>query len=130
MQLWMSSEMQANIADAYRASRKEIEKEVNLFIKDKDYGVGIEKWSYIAIIMEEESDDYGEIIKYHKNRKDFEFRLKIPHNEFLLADSSKQKKLIYESLMKSVILMEKKTPATFKYNEFKEDLINFIKGRI
>jgi hypothetical protein len=107
MKLWMSGEIQADVADAYREARKIVEVEVNRVLGE----ISVEEakeWAFIAIILDEESSTYGEIVKKKKSSRgtELEFRLKIPHAKFLAASPGERISLIYKALSRSVSLME------------------------
>lgn len=104
MKLWMSGEIQADIADAYRQARKIVEVEFNRLLAEVSLAESKE-WAFIAIIREEDSPDYGEVVKKSPKDKGFEFRLKIPHAEFLAASSTEKTGLIFKALSRSVDLM-------------------------
>jgi hypothetical protein len=105
MKLWMSGEIQADVADAYRHARKTVETEVNRLLAEVSLAEKAKEWAFIAIIREEESPDYDEVVKKSPKGKGFEFRLKIPHAQFLAATPSERVGLILKALSRSVDLM-------------------------
>jgi len=60
---------------------------------------------FIAIIREEDSPDFDEVVKKSAQGKELEFRLKIPHAEFLAASPADRIGLIFKALSLSVDLM-------------------------
>ena len=122
MELWMSGEIQHDVAEAYRKARNLIEDTVNESIKDNDYGEGLRRWSYIAIIRAEDSEDYGEVKKYWKKRKEAEFRLKIDHAAFLSADMAHHIRLISQSLLSCIRMMPEIGVTNFNFDRFNEDV--------
>lgn len=102
MKLWMSGEIQADIADIYRETRKSVEAEVNRLLSGISLPGTAEKWAVIAIIRAEDYPDYDEIVKKSSGGKVLEFRLKIPHAEFLLASPRQRTRLLFEVLLRSV----------------------------
>src|SRR4030042_1145061 len=105
MELWVSGEIQGDIGDRYRAARKLVKTAMNSCIKDRDYGEGLKKWYYIAIILDFEDEAYGEVAKYSKRKKEVEFRLKIDHDAFLSAHTAGQVRLVSQSLLRSLRMM-------------------------
>jgi hypothetical protein len=101
----MSGEIQADIADAYRQARKIVEAEVNRLLAEVSFLEKAKEWAFIAIIREEDSSDYNEVVKKLAQGKEFEFRLKIPHAEFLAATPEERVSLIFKALARSVDLM-------------------------
>ena len=105
MKIWMSEEIQSDVADAYGKARKLVETAVNECIKDNDYGEGLKMWFDIAIVRTEDSPLYGEIAKYRKRLKEVEFRLKIDHAAFPSGNGADHVRLISESLLRSLKMM-------------------------
>jgi hypothetical protein len=69
-------------------------------------GWKVEQWAFIAIIRDEDSPDYGEIVKKSSRGKVLEFRLMIPHAEFLASRPRQKISLIFKALSRSVLMME------------------------
>jgi hypothetical protein len=105
MKLWMSAEMQADVADAYRETRKAIESEVNHLLEGIPVDDAADEWAFIAIIRTEDHPDYGEIVKRSSRGRVLEFRLKISHAEFLAATQTNRIRQVLQELSRSVKLM-------------------------
>jgi hypothetical protein len=101
----MSGEIEADIADAYRQARKKVESEVNRLLAEVSIAEKAKEWAFIAIIRKDDSPDYGEVVKKSSQGKEFEFRLKIPHAQFLAANPGQRVGLIFKALSRSVDLM-------------------------
>lgn len=106
MLLWMSAEMMDDVADAYRACRKEIEGKVNLLLVESNLLLGVEKWAFIAIIREVDSPDFVEVVKRGGKGKVLEFRLKIPYVDFRDGSGAQRVSLIFDALLRSAELMK------------------------
>ncbi len=120
--LWMSGEIQSDIADAYRSVRKDIEAAVNDALRPGDYGKGLDKWVVIAIIREEDHPDFDEIKKYRAKERKFESRLKVSHGAFKAADAMGRCKLIIEMLLRSVADMRKIGVRNIDYAQIEDDV--------
>jgi hypothetical protein len=107
MKLWMSAEIQADVSDAYREARKAVQEEVNHLLEGVSLAEKAEEWAFIAIILNEQSSGYKEIAKRSEKGKTLEFRLKIPHSDFLAASPSQRIGLVFDALSRSIALMEK-----------------------
>lgn len=101
----MSAEIQRDVYDDYRQARQVIEREINNCIGKKDYGKGLKKWAYIAIIRARDSDDYDEVAEYSKNKGIVEFRLKLNHDAFLKGTPTDRVRLLSDSLIRSLEMM-------------------------
>ena len=71
MKLWMTSEVQIDVADKLRALRNEIEEVVNERIKDKSYGEGLVEWAHFFVIMLDDTF-YDDVVKHWVKRKEYE----------------------------------------------------------
>src|SRR5215813_3084789 len=107
MKLWMSGEIEAAVADAYKDARNLVETEVNQFLGEFFIEDKANEWAFIAIIREEHNSGYEEVVKRSSRGKTLEFRLKIPHSEFLSSSPARRIQLIFTGLRRSVTLMEK-----------------------
>ena len=105
MKLWISGEITADVADAYRAARKQVEQSVNEALKSMALRTEMLKWAFIAIIRRDDHPDYREFTKRHLDRKVLEFRLKIDHDKFLVSPPEQQAAMIIEALNRSLQLM-------------------------
>jgi hypothetical protein len=129
MDLWMSGEIQSDIGDDYRNARKDIVSITNDFLNGKEYGEGLKSWNYIAIIREIESEDYNEVHKYNKRNKETEFRLKINYNIFRSADNKEKKKLICQSLVRSISILQDIGISNFDIKQFKDDIVKLYSDK-
>jgi hypothetical protein len=102
----MSGEVQADIGDAHRVARTEVEAKVNQLLRTNVYGgESIEEWAFLAIIMAVEDPQFGEVATLHRKRRVAEFRLRIPHADFKVASEAEQRGLLLSCLIRSLQLM-------------------------
>jgi hypothetical protein len=118
---WMSAEIQADVSSQYTAALNEMESALNAVIETSDYGP-LTRWSFIAIVREEDHPDYGEVKRYHKKTRVFEFRLKIDHATFKAADDLGKRKLIMAALLRSINEMPKLVPKGIDYARLESDV--------
>ena len=97
----------ADIGDDFRLAANDVEAQVNTAIASLNIGSGFSSLSLIPIVLDETGPPYGEIRRYHKKDRDFEFRLKIPHAAFKAADRNGQCRLIMENILRAVDEMKK-----------------------
>ena len=112
MDIWMSGEIQSDVDDAYSEVRKEIETKLNTAFASKDFGTGLVKWYFIAMIFGEHGPaDYKEISRYSKRDRTCEFRLIIDHESFRAGGRTARAALVCGALLRSLdLLSEKKVP--------------------
>ena len=122
MTLWMSGEIQLDIADQHRSARKEIESAVNAVLESSNYGEALNKWYFISIILEEAPPGFDEINKLRKKEQSFESRLRISYNEFKAADAVGQRRLIMIALLRSVTEMRRCAVKGIDHDKLESDL--------
>src|SRR4051812_4417485 len=106
MKFWMSGEIMADVADAHREARNEVEEQLNERFGARDYGRDLQKLALIAIIRPAGDDAYPEIYKYQKKDRTVEARLKINHEEFRGAkDKTERKQLLLDALERAIARM-------------------------
>jgi hypothetical protein len=119
---WWSGETQADVGDAFAKTMKLISAELNRLLADVSFGGKAEQWAFIPIILEEDNPDYDEVVKRSSRGKVLEFRLKIPHAEFLAANPAEKAGLIFKALTRSVDLMGQLGVSTDTQNALREVL--------
>jgi hypothetical protein len=102
---WWSGETQADIGETFAQTMRKIAAELNRLLAGVSFGGKVEQWAFIPIILEEDNPDYDEVVKKSSRGKVLEFRLKIPHAEFLAATPAERFGLLFKSLSRSVDLM-------------------------
>lgn len=127
---WWSGETQADIGDAFARTMKAIAAELNRLLADVSFGGKVEQWAFIPIILEEDSHGYDEVVKKSSRGKVLEFRLKIPHAEFLAASSTERIGLILQALARSVDLMGQLGVSTDTQNALRAVLFRAEKSRV
>ena len=105
MKFWMSGEIMADVGDAYRDARKDVEAHLNRRMSEIDYGAGLKELAFIAMILSADGPPYKEIQKYSKRDKTAEFRLRIDHGTFKRAASHGQRSLIVEAVARAIGLL-------------------------
>lgn len=103
MKFWMSGEIMADVGDAHREARNEIEDELNNRFASRDYGPGLKELAFISIIRPIGDEAYPEIYKYDKKDRSVEARLKINHLDFRMAsDKAGRKRLLLDALERAI----------------------------
>lgn len=126
MKFWASGEVHGDIGDTTIRLQKIIEAKINDHIEDKEYGDGVTLWGFISIVMPSEllpEDFFKEIKKYHKSKREVEFRLKIDYKELSNSDEIGKYRLICRSILRSVeIAKDEFKLSNFDFNALEGDL--------
>lgn len=105
MKLWMSGEIQHDIAEGYRQARLVVQSKVNERLQRITLNTNVDQWAFIGIILPDDHPDYQEVKKFDKRHRTIEFRLKIDHAQFLSGSHAERIVLIIQALRRSVDLM-------------------------
>ncbi len=100
MNLWMSGELESDVADVHREARKIVQSELNERFEQANYGGGLKEWAFISMILGPNSPPYKEVKRYNRNEQSCEFRLRIDHDAFAAADRSERAGLLCQALLK------------------------------
>ncbi len=106
MKLWTSGEVDADVGEAFRATRNIVQERVNGLLSQNSYGNVLDEWAYMAIISTLPESAYGEVAKYRPKKREVEFRLRIPHGEFRDSSEDGRCALFLESLIRSAEMMQ------------------------
>ena len=107
MILWMSAELMADVGESYQICSNAIEAKFNELISEENLLPLIDRWSFIAMILNENGPDYKEVVRRSDKGKEFEFRLKISHADFKNGNDAQRIELVIEALLCAVDLMVK-----------------------
>jgi len=107
MKLWMGVEGEADIADIIRPLRNEIEGKVNEWLEKKSFvNNKLESWDVIIILRND--DNFNEITRYSKKKKETDFRLKIDYKLFKHEKDEIRYNMIINMLVRSLDILESK----------------------
>jgi len=96
----------ADVGEAFREARNEVEDQLNERFAERDYGPGLKKLAFIAIMRPSGDESYPEIYKYDKKKRMVEARLKINHRDFLTADDAgERKRLLLDAIERAIARM-------------------------
>lgn len=121
MKLWISGEIDEDVAEKHQAAWQVVQKAVNARLKPHKFSSPWKSWDFIAIIMSER-DFFDEVAKKTKKDKSLEFRLKIDHTAFLKASQKQANALLLKALDRSVDKMADM--------EVTDDDIRFLKSAL
>jgi hypothetical protein len=103
MNFWISGEVMADVSDAFREARNEVEDELNEYFASHDYGQTLKKLAFIAIVRPAGDEFYPEIYKYNKKDKLVEARLKVAHSDLQKASNkADRKRLLLDAVERAI----------------------------
>src|SRR4051812_30713401 len=106
MRLWLSGELQGNVAEPYIDVARRLRSVVKPRLAPVDYGDGVSEWALVGIVTPRQPAWLREAWQYIKPRGLAEFRLKIDYRAFLEADDVERHRLLYSALLRSCSLAE------------------------
>jgi hypothetical protein len=126
MKLWMSAEIQSDVADDYRSIRKPLEVAFNSRFGDEEYG--LDEFNYIAVIRAIESADFPEVCKFRQHEKSAEFRLRIPYTDFRQGDLLRKRVLVCDSLIRAIRMLSQCKFCTVDPDALEAEFIRLTKN--
>ena len=122
VKIWMSGEIETDVADSYRSARNDIEPMINNVLALGEYGPNLRKWAFLAIILHQDDPRYKEVKKYRKKLREFESRLKIPYIAFKNAAPVHQRRLIISAMLRSISEMRTLEIPSVDYDKLERDI--------
>jgi hypothetical protein len=119
MKLWMSAEIEADIADENRAVRNEVERAINARIGTRSYKLHLNGWDVIVILRDD--DEFPEITEYSHRRRDMDFRLRLDYTKFNAASHSARCRMYINLLLRSIDILQEKGLETEELNKLATD---------
>lgn len=122
MKLWIGAESQADIIDAFRLVRSEVENEINLAIRDVSYDIGVDEWNCIVILRDD--SNFTEKIQLSKAKRDMDFRLRLDYTQFAEATQTCRKILLLKLLLRSLSLLKDKGQNASEIERLADDVMS------
>ena len=124
MKLWVSAEMESDVAEGFRLANNSIEDSLAAFLSSKEYDLKLDSLDCIAILRND--CDFKELHRYSPKKRDMDFRLVIDYLEFKKSTFDQQKCLILDMLIRAVsILSTKKSINKTEALKLRNDLQEF-----
>ena len=123
MEIFISGEIESEVANVYRISTLAIRRAFNAQFTDRSFGSGLVEMTYVAIIIRLNSPSYCEVKKYSKKQRSAEFRLKIPLDTCLLADIAEMTQLAAASLHRAIVYLKEMKIPDFDYEAFEAEYL-------
>jgi Immunity protein 44 len=127
MRVWTSSESMVDVHERLRSASREVERELNAAVGSESYGTGVIEWALIYIIMDQVDPNFPEVRRYKKRKQEVEFRLKVDHQAFKEAGALAQRKLLSETILRSIDLSRELKISDFDAERFKKDVVQALK---
>lgn len=132
IQFFMTGEIESSVNNKLNFfGTNSIAGKIKSYVSARDYGPGVSDWAHIVICMTPDTYEAGffkEIKKYTKKDKEVELRLRIDYDEMLTADENEVNKLICESILRGVDIVEHELKVKdFNFGGFRDDLIVLFK---
>ena len=123
MRLWLSGELQGNVAEPYIDVARRLRNVVKPKLITADYGQSVGEWALVAIVTPRQSNWLREAWQFIPPRGLAEFRLKIDYRKFLEADDGERHRLLYSALLRSCSIAESLQITGFHPQQFHHDLL-------
>jgi hypothetical protein len=130
MDIFMSGEIEIDVADIYREIRKDIEEKIKP-LKTKDYGSEFISIGIIPIIVNitpeyEEAGFHKERKLIKRKEKDADYRLRINFVKFIKSDRNTQKLLVVKNIIDCVRSLGTKAKRDFDALSLERDILQLL----
>ena len=122
IEIWISGEIDADVAQGYLETRRRIEQEVNTCLRERNYGTGLAEWTFLAIIRRAKDPHYPEVIRHKKKARSCEFRLKVSHEAFIRGDEAERDRLLFAAIQRAAEIISSWAIAEFDGHKLVSDL--------
>ena len=102
MILFISGEISPGIEQAFIDAATKIAATVNAAIAGNNYGISLEKWYCLPIILQEAVAGLDEGWLYNEAQKYVEFRIPISFASFASSSPLRQRELLFKNLLTSI----------------------------
>jgi hypothetical protein len=123
MRLWLSGELQGNVAEPYIDVARRLRNVVKPQLLSADYGQAVGEWALVAIVTSRQNNWLREAWQFIPPRGLAEFRLKVDYRAFLEASDAERHRLLYSALLRSCSLAESLKIPSFHPEQFHQDLL-------
>ena len=108
-----------------------LENKLKLYLKDKDYGIEVNKLNVITLIIkfDEEMEKEGwfkERILFKRKNRDSDIRLRVDYDKFVKGNEDTKKLLLIDNIVKSIRALSKKAKNDFNAKKLEEDVLNLF----
>jgi hypothetical protein len=124
MRLWLSGELQNDIALSYTDCARHLRRILRPIVSAAHYGKSVYEWAFIGIVQQRDTALVREGWQFFKPRGLAEFRLRINHKAFKEADELDRSRLIYVALLRSATIAPLLQMDSFDAELFAHDLID------
>jgi hypothetical protein len=128
MRLWISGELQNDVALSYTDSVRHLRRILKPLITAADYGKSVFEWAFIGILQQRETAAAKEDFQFFKPRGLVQFRLRIDYQAFKESDELDRSRLIFVALLRSVAYASQMKIENFNAEQFAADLIEIGVG--
>jgi len=122
MKFWFSAEVQEDVSDSLRRVQMAVERALNARLTG-GYGTAVDKWALISILRPEIPDGWGEVFRYHRQRRVMEFRLMLDYEAFKSADTEQRTQMVLRSILRSFDLFPQLNVAGFDVERLRGELL-------
>jgi len=125
MKLWIGGILDASIADAFRESRNEVERAINVKIEAEEYGSGITSWDVVLVVLE--SRQPKEHTRVAKASRETDVRIVIDYTCFINSSTQQKEAIIQEALLESIRRLSQKRIPDFNFTKLQQDVTEALR---
>jgi len=123
MKFWLSAEVQDGVSHALSRAQLKIERTINAQLTG-GYGTAIEEWALISILRPKIPDGWGEVYRYHRERRVIEFRLILDYKTFKSSGPEEHTRMLLQSILRSFDLFPQLNVADFHVGRLRGEILD------
>lgn len=129
MKLVIGAEVDGPVYELFRPVRKIVQDRFNAVLELEDYGDGLPKFHFIAIIRAADAVvKYQEIYKYNAKKKSCDYRVAIDYIDFLTGNDERRIALLHEAIEKALSHLVQQKTESIDLDRLRNDFIRLLTG--
>ena len=124
MRLWLSGELQHDVALGYTDAARHLRRILRPVVSAADYGKSVIEWAFIGILQQRDTRATTEDWQFFKPRGLAQFRLRLDYDAFKQSDELDRSRLLFCALLRSASLSPRLHMENFNAEKFAADLID------
>jgi hypothetical protein len=127
MNFFLSGELDQEVSDAWRAVANNLERRLNSFFQDRDYGAAVKEIGVIPMILRPEIQaGRRERRLFQRKQLSADYRTFIDFEEFKSGDKKLREKLLLRNILEAITDLSRKAGKDFNGEQLISDILDLF----